>query len=133
MEPFLKNHVAFNCKKRCLLALALLILQRGCNLFVSGPDTLSVGSSLRGNQTIILTMVPLNWGFSIRMEQTTGMLESGMLRSLTTPLFGWLTEKLPSKTCLAFSLCLHLVTSLSLICKETPFGRVMILSKHRHP
>ncbi|GLJ32055.1 hypothetical protein SUGI_0645460 [Cryptomeria japonica] len=38
------------------------------------------------------------------MVPTTGMLASGMPRSLTRPSFGWLTEKLPSETCPVFSL-----------------------------
>ncbi|GLJ33041.1 hypothetical protein SUGI_0665070 [Cryptomeria japonica] len=46
------ERLAFNCLKRFSLALALLILQRSCNLYVDGGDTLSLGASLRGKQTI---------------------------------------------------------------------------------
>ncbi|GLJ32996.1 hypothetical protein SUGI_0664460 [Cryptomeria japonica] len=52
MVWFLKDHLAFNCLKRFILALAVLILQRSCNLFVDGGDSLSLGTSLRGKQTI---------------------------------------------------------------------------------
>ncbi|GLJ32992.1 hypothetical protein SUGI_0664420 [Cryptomeria japonica] len=48
MVWFLKDH----CLKRFILALAVLILQGSCNLFVDGGDSLSLGASLRGKQTI---------------------------------------------------------------------------------
>ncbi|GLJ32981.1 hypothetical protein SUGI_0664190 [Cryptomeria japonica] len=53
MDWFLKNFFAFIYLKRFNLALALLTLQRSCNLLVSGGDTLPLGASLRENQTII--------------------------------------------------------------------------------
>ncbi|GLJ32980.1 hypothetical protein SUGI_0664180 [Cryptomeria japonica] len=53
MDWFLKNRFAFNYLKFEILALAMLILQRSCHLFVAAGDTLSLGASLRENQTII--------------------------------------------------------------------------------
>ncbi|GLJ33015.1 hypothetical protein SUGI_0664770 [Cryptomeria japonica] len=54
---------AFNCLKRFILALALIILQRSCHLFVAAGDTLSLGASLRKKHTIISKNGTFELGF----------------------------------------------------------------------
>ncbi|GLJ32275.1 hypothetical protein SUGI_0649530 [Cryptomeria japonica] len=46
-----------------ILALGVLVLQRSCNLLVAGVDTLSLGASLRENQTIISKNGTFELGF----------------------------------------------------------------------
>ena len=54
------DHVAFNCLKRFVLALALLM---SCNSVVDGGDSISLGACLRGNQTIISKNGTFELGF----------------------------------------------------------------------
>ncbi|GLJ33001.1 hypothetical protein SUGI_0664560 [Cryptomeria japonica] len=63
MDWSLKDHFAFNSLKRLILALAILILQCHCDLLVAAEDTLSLGSSLRKNQTIISKNGTFELGF----------------------------------------------------------------------
>ncbi|XP_057874149.2 G-type lectin S-receptor-like serine/threonine-protein kinase At2g19130 [Cryptomeria japonica] len=60
MNWFLKDHLPFNC---FILGLAVLTLQRSCHLFVAAGDTLSLGTSLRENQTIISKNGTFELGF----------------------------------------------------------------------
>ncbi|XP_057833596.2 G-type lectin S-receptor-like serine/threonine-protein kinase SD1-13 [Cryptomeria japonica] len=53
----------FNCLKRFILALALLILPRSCHLLVAAGDTLSLGASLREKQTITSKNGTFEMGF----------------------------------------------------------------------
>ncbi|GLJ33005.1 hypothetical protein SUGI_0664660 [Cryptomeria japonica] len=57
------DRLAFNCLKLFILALALLILQCSYHLFVATGDTLSMGASLRENQTIISKNGTFELGF----------------------------------------------------------------------
>ncbi|XP_057874165.2 G-type lectin S-receptor-like serine/threonine-protein kinase At4g27290 [Cryptomeria japonica] len=52
MDSCQKNLLAFSCLKRFILVLVMLVLQRNCDLLVAGGDTLFIGASLRGKQTI---------------------------------------------------------------------------------
>ncbi|GLJ33020.1 hypothetical protein SUGI_0664820 [Cryptomeria japonica] len=57
------NRLAFNCLKHFILALAMLILQYSCHLFVAAGDTLSLGGFLREKQTIISKNGTFELGF----------------------------------------------------------------------
>ncbi|GLJ42368.1 hypothetical protein SUGI_0877450 [Cryptomeria japonica] len=57
------DRLAFNFLKRFMLALAILIPQESCDIFVHGGDTLSLGASLKGKQTIISKNGTFELGF----------------------------------------------------------------------
>ena len=50
-------------------------------IIVAADDTITPGSELSGNRTIISKTKKLSWVFSTRITQINGMWESGMLES----------------------------------------------------